>query len=89
MSPQVAQAIQAGNLAGRAGELYPRPILLLHGDQDPTVPVDGARRLHQALQVAYQTQPERALLREVAGAGHEFSPHMAEEAVGFLRQFLL
>ncbi len=89
LSPQVAEALQAGNLAGRAGELYPRPVLLLHGDQDPTVPIGGARRFHQALRTAYQSQPERALLREFTGAGHEFSPQMAEEAVGFLREFLL
>lgn len=87
-SPQVASLLASANLAGRAGELYPRPVLLLHGDADETVPVAGARRLHQALQTAYAQTPDGVTLREFAGAGHEFRPEMADAAVQFLAQWL-
>jgi len=74
--------------AARASELYPRAVLLLHGEADETVPVRGARRLNRALGGAYAANPERAAFIEYAGVGHELLPQMAEEAVAWVRQHL-
>jgi pimeloyl-ACP methyl ester carboxylesterase len=73
----------------RAAELYPRAVLLLHGDSDETVPVGGARRLHTALCRAYGGGgPQKAAYIEYAGVGHELTPQMAEEAVAWVRRHL-
>jgi alpha-beta hydrolase superfamily lysophospholipase len=74
--------------AARAAELYPRAVLLLHGEVDKTVPVRGAHRLNRALAAAYAANPERAVFIEYAGVGHELPPQMAEEAVAWVRKHL-
>ena len=47
---------------GAAQRLAPRPLLVLHGDDDESVPVSDARQLAQAHGAAE--------LRMLAGAGH-------------------
>lgn len=67
---------------------WPRPLLLLHGDSDPTVPVHGVRALHEALRNRYRDDPMRLSLVEYPRVGHEFLPDMAERAVAWMRRFL-
>jgi dipeptidyl aminopeptidase/acylaminoacyl peptidase len=42
------------------------PFLIMHGDQDPAVPLEQSTRLHEALQKAGVA----AALEVIAGAGH-------------------
>jgi alpha-beta hydrolase superfamily lysophospholipase len=73
----------------RAAELYPKAVLLLHGDADETVPVQGARQLHAALGAAYPGgDASRAAFIEYPGVGHELTPQMTEEAVAWVRRHL-
>jgi len=58
-------------LAKQASALYQvsagdAPFLIMHGDQDPGVPVDQSRRLHEALQSAGVP----STLEIIVGAGH-------------------
>jgi dienelactone hydrolase len=88
-TPEQAAESARWNPADRAAELYPRAVLLLHGDSDETVPVRGARRLHAALCAAYRgDNAPRAAFIEYAGVGHELTPPMAEEAVTWVRLHL-
>ena len=68
---------------GRIGRIAPRPILLVHGEDDPTVPVDHALRLLRASEGA-------AELCRLPGAGHRLRlDPRALDCVGdwLLRQF--
>ena len=69
--------------AQQASLLKRIPLLLLHGDADATVPIAGARRLHAAL-LAAGASPEKAVLHEYPGIGHELTPAMIAEAVAFV-----
>ena len=62
-----------------AAKLAPRPLLLIHGDQDEVVPLSDARALYEA---AYGT----ADLRVVAGAGHRLrhDPRAVALLIGWL-----
>jgi putative redox protein len=65
-------------LAG-AAKLAPRPLLLIHGDQDEVVPLSDARALSEA---AFETCD----LRVVAGAGHRLrhDPRAVALLIGWL-----
>lgn len=85
---EMAEVVRAGDILARAAELRPRPVLLLHGDADETVPVAGARRLYAALTAAYADVPDAVALQEFAGWGHDWRPEMADAAVAFFRRHL-
>ena len=59
---------------------YKRPVLIVHGDKDPIVPVDYSR---QAIKFY-----KDARLHVIPGAGHGFRPKEFEEAMEQIRQFL-
>lgn len=70
-------------------EIWPRPLLLLHGAQDRTVPIQGARSLYSALLAArYAEDPSRVALVEYPEAGHDFLPDMALRSVDWMRRYL-
>jgi acetyl esterase/lipase len=62
------------------------PLLLLHGDQDPQMPINQAHELHGA----YRRQGLDAELHVVYGAAHGgdrfFAPEYLEPALSFLRR---
>ncbi|MGH9283302.1 MAG: alpha/beta hydrolase family protein [Acidimicrobiales bacterium] len=62
-----------------AAKLAPRPLLLIHGDQDEVVPLSDARALYEA---AFETCD----LRVVAGAGHRLrhDPRAVALLIGWL-----
>lgn len=59
---------------------FKRPVLLIHGDADPIVPVDYSRRAAQAY--------KKARLHVIPGAGHGFRPDEHAEALRQIQQFL-
>lgn len=59
---------------------FTNPVLLIHGDADPIVPVDYSRR-------AVRTY-KKARLHIIPGAGHGFSPKEFAESLQQIRQFL-
>ena len=64
----------------RAVEAYRRPVLIIHGDADPIVPVDYSRRAAR--------QFHDARLVELPGAGHGFSPQDFQTSLVHIRRFL-
>ena len=65
------------------GALSPIPLLLVHGDEDETVPVEAAHRLYEA------ASPPRELYI-VKGGGHKLrlNAEAMEVAVGWMEERL-
>lgn len=84
--PQIADALRQGDPLLHAAGFWPRPVLLLHGTEDETVPLMGSVRLRDALSPIYAAAPDRLTLREYPGIGHELSPEMATDAVDWIRR---
>lgn len=70
-----------------AEAFFPRPLLLLHGDADTTVLIDGARSLHACLKDRYEGDPACLSLVEYPGHGHDFTLEMAQSAVAWIQRF--
>lgn len=88
LPPSVRAFVHAQSPLTHADRFWPRPLLLLHGEADLTVPVEGARRLHAALAPRYAANPERLSFIEYPGVGHEFPLDMATRAVAWMQRFL-
>jgi len=83
-----AQA-QTGSPLAHADAFFPRPLLLLHGDQDPAVSILGPRDLyHRLASGPYHAAPDRLALVEYPGVGHEWLPDMGARAIEWMTRFL-
>ncbi|MBC8102679.1 MAG: alpha/beta fold hydrolase [Cytophagales bacterium] len=87
-SAEAASAMRQTDLAARAASLWPRPVLLLHGEADETVPLSGSARLYEALRPFYATEPQRLGFVPYVGADHSLAPAMAREAVAWMQKYL-
>lgn len=78
-----------GNPLHHAPATYPpRPLLMLHGDQDEIVPVQGVRDLYQDLLPVYQDAPDTLKLTVYPGLGHRYTDEMVEQSVDWTCRFL-
>ena len=68
----------------RADSYPPTPILHLHGDRDPVVPLAQMQKTVKALQGAYKERDGRLAYAVFAGVGHELPEVMLEQAAGWL-----
>lgn len=66
----------------------PRPLLMLHGDADDVVPVQGVRALYVSLQPLYQDAPERLALTVFPGLAHSYTDDMVTQSVAWTQKFL-
>lgn len=89
MPPDYTEMAARADVAARTNELVPRPILLLHGELDETVPIAGAYRLYNALKATYGAVSENARLIVYPEYGHDFQPAMAQDAVDWLKEVLV
>ena len=64
----------------QAVEAYRRPVLIIHGDADPVVPIDYSRR-------AVKLYKDARLL-EIPNAGHGFGAEDFQRSLACIRQFL-
>ena len=87
-SSTTVAAMRASDPVLTAETYAPRPILLLHGSDDETVPFNGAKRLHNALKTFYNTSADRCVLTEMPGVAHAWTPEMAEQSVAWLERYL-
>lgn len=69
-------------------KLRNRPILMLHGDRDSSVPIDCQREFFKEMSPLYSGNPERLKFVEVPRMDHYISTGMFEEAIEWLEKYL-
>lgn len=69
-------------------KLKNRPILMLHGDRDSSVPIDCQRDFFKEISPSYSENPERLKLVEIPRMDHYISTGMFEEAIEWFRKYL-
>jgi len=67
---------------------YPRPILLLHGDTDTSVPIDIQKYFYEKVSPLYEDNPEKIKLEEYKKMNHHISIRMVESTVIWLDKYL-
>jgi dienelactone hydrolase len=65
-----------------------RPILMLHGDADSSVPIDCQRVFYQEASPLYKEAPEKLRLQEIPRLDHYITTGMLEEAIIWLKKYL-
>lgn len=91
MPPMEAEAMAAlarYDLLQQREQLCLRPLLLLHGDADTSVPIDSQRIFHDAVRSLYDAAPERLRLVEIANLNHHTTLNMISLAVDWLKRWL-
>lgn len=68
--------------------IAPRPLLLVHGDADPVVPIEGDRRFLDLARRHYAEYPERLAMEEVPHVGHYVTVGMVETMRQWFRHYL-
>ena len=85
----IYDAVAARSPLEHAADTYPpRPLLLLHGDQDDVVPIAGDRALYERLRPAYQSRPDRLELVVYPGLGHIYTDAMLDRSASWIAHFL-
>ena len=78
------------NPLDQAAQTYPpRPLLMLHGDQDDVVSIQGVRALYTRLRPAYSRRPDCLELKTYPGLGHHYTEDMFERSLAWTKRFLL
>ena len=69
-------------------ELYPRPMLLLHGDSDTSISIDIQKYFFEGLKEVYKDKPERLEFIVTPRLNHYKTIGMVEESVAWLDKYL-
>ena len=71
-----------------AHRMNPAALLMLHGDEDEVIPIDGVRKLQAALQGRYRETPERLDLIVYREHGHKYTDDMLARSIAWTQKFL-
>jgi fermentation-respiration switch protein FrsA (DUF1100 family) len=77
-TPEEQRLLAAYDPEHRLNQIAPRPLLLLHGQADTTVPVAASRRFVEAARPFYLEQPDHLELKEFPGVGHHVTDEMLQ-----------
>jgi predicted esterase len=69
-------------------QIAPRPLLLMHGTEDKTLPIAEIRRFVSLARPAYAAHPERLHLEEYGGLGHHIIPTMIMQMRNWFLRYL-
>ncbi|WP_457636654.1 alpha/beta hydrolase [Oceanithermus sp.] len=81
--PELLQAYRNPPVT-RADAYPPTPLLHLHGDRDPVVPLERMQATIQALRPVYRQRDGRLAQAVFAGVGHELPAPMLQQAASWL-----
>ena len=84
---EMGVSLEAMRPVDEIGRLSPRPVFIIHGDADQTVPVEGSRRL-------YEAAGEPRFLWTASNASHAnvqavYSEEYEKRVIGFFREYLV
>lgn len=65
-----------------------RPILILHGDMDSSIPIDSQRLFYKEVAPLYSENPEKLRFVEIPKMNHYISIGMLEEAIEWFEKYL-
>lgn len=85
---QVPGVIADLEMAGVGGLIWPRPLLVVNGLQDPQFPVEGAREVVERLGPLYRRSDPAGVRLQVVDAGHGYDRQMREAAYGWFSRWL-
>ena len=68
--------------------LYPRPMLLLHGDCDTSISIDVQRYFYNEVEELYNGKEDRIKFIETPRLNHYKTVGMMEESIAFLDKYL-
>ena len=85
---QVPGVIADLEMAGVGGLIWPRPLLVVNGLQDPQFPVEGAREVLERLGPLYRSSDPAGLRLHVVDAGHGYDQAMREATYGWFLRWL-
>lgn len=68
--------------------LYPRPMLLLHGDCDTSISIDVQRYFYNEMKELYKDKADRIKFIETPRLNHYKTVGMMEESIAFLHKYL-
>lgn len=85
---EMLEEIQKYDPLSRKAEMYPRPILLLHGDADTSVPIDIQRYFYDDMKEVYKDVPERLRFVIEPKLNHYKTVRMMEETIAWLDKYL-
>lgn len=87
---ETAAWLEANRPSDRADVVPPRPVLVVHGELDGSVPTAAGLGSHARLALAYERAgcPERLGLYLAPGMAHATSPEMTRRAVDWLGRHL-
>ena len=71
-----------------AHEMAPAALLMLNGDEDDTIPIDGVRKLQTKLEEKYRAAPERLELVVYREHGHKYTDDMLRRGIAWTQRFL-
>lgn len=85
---QVPNVVADAEMGGLCGLIWPRPLLIINGWQDPQFPVQGAQEVLEQVSPLYEmVDPTRVALYAV-DTGHGYGQNMREAAYGWLLKWL-
>ncbi|AOT70760.1 prolyl oligopeptidase family serine peptidase [Geosporobacter ferrireducens] len=88
MTPEEMQELSPYDPMLNKENLQLRPILMLHGNRDSSVPINSQRLFYQSASYHYKECPERLRLVEIQNMDHYISTGMMEEAIIWLKKYL-
>ena len=87
LSPEVVAAIERFDPINHVDAFYPKAVLMIHGRNDRSAPVEGVQSFHRTVREHYAAEPERLELRLV-DTGHELYPTWIDDIFDWFDRFL-
>lgn len=84
---QLEQIRQLDPMANKEA-LYPRPMLLLHGDSDTSISIDVQRYFYNEMKELYKDQSDRIKFIETPKLNHYKTVGMMEESIAWFDKYL-
>lgn len=85
---QQMEQIQKIDPMANKESLYPRPMLLLHGDSDTSISIDIQRYFYNEMKELYKDKPDRIKFIETPRLNHYKTVGMMEESIAWLEKYL-
>lgn len=85
---QQMEQIQKIDPMANKESLYPRPMLLLHGDIDTSISIDIQRYFYNEMKELYKDKPDRIKFIETPRLNHYKTVGMMEESIAWLEKYL-